>query len=301
MAPPSFHSAWIAADGSTGTTGSASSLFPWWSFTKSVAAIGALRLVEDGRLDLDTPLRGRSYTLRQLLQHRSGLPDYGALPAYRDAVAGSEPPWSRDRLLDAVGGDRPGFTPGAGWAYSNIGYLRVRETIEDATGRDLGTALRELVLTRLPVPSVRLAATQADFAEVFWPALHGYDPGWAYPGCLIGTPADAVRVLDALFRSDLLRPATLRTMLDRHHLGGPVPGRPWTECGYGLGLMSGRMGAAGRAIGHSGAGPHSVNAVYHFPDLAIPVTVATFTNGDKDGPAEAEAMAIALRLGQRPV
>lgn len=295
-----FHSASIAADGTVHTTGSASSLFPWWSFTKTVTAICALRLVEDGRLDLDAHLPGRPYTLRQLLQHRSGLPDYGPLAAYHEAVARSDIPWSRDRLLDAIGGDRPHFTPGAGWAYSNVGYMRVRETIEEITGSDLATALRELVLAQLPVSSVRLATTAADFGEVFWPDLRTYNPGWVYPGCLIGTPADAVRVLDALFRGEILAPATLSAMMERHDLGGAISGRPWTACGYGLGLMSGRMGAAGRAIGHSGAGPHSVNAVYHFPDLASPMTVATFMRGNQDGPAEAEAMSIALRAQRHP-
>ena len=60
--------------------------------------------------------------------------------------------------------------------------------------------------------------------------------------------------------------------------------------------MTGRMGQAGRAVGHSGAGPGCVNAVYHFPDLARPVTVATFTHGEDDGVAELEAQSIALRV-----
>ncbi|WP_353646218.1 serine hydrolase domain-containing protein [Mesorhizobium sp. WSM2239] len=298
MDESSFHSAWITADGAVNSTGSVSSAFPWWSFTKTVMAICALRLFEDGQLDLDAQLRDKPYTLRQLLQHRSGLPDYGPLKTYHEAVARNDTPWSRDRLLDAVGGDQLVFPPGSGWAYSNVGYMLVRETIEEITGRDLATTLRDMVFAPLPVPSVRLAATPADFSEVFWPDLRTYDPRWVYPGCLIGTPVDAAMVLHALLRGWILKPATLRSMLNRHDLGDAVPGRPWTACGYGLGLMSGLMGEAARAIGHSGAGPHSVNAVYHFPDLAVPITVATFTSGDTDGPAEAEAMSIALRVGQ---
>ena len=52
---------------------------PWWSFTKTVLAAAALALVRDGRLALDEPLPGRPYTLRQLLQHRAGLTDYGRM------------------------------------------------------------------------------------------------------------------------------------------------------------------------------------------------------------------------------
>ena len=54
---------------------------PWWSFTKTVLAAAALALVADGRLSLDAPVRGRSFTLRHLLQHRAGLPEYGQLAA----------------------------------------------------------------------------------------------------------------------------------------------------------------------------------------------------------------------------
>jgi hypothetical protein len=54
--------------------------------------------------------------------------------------------------------------------------------------------------------------------------------------------------------------------------------------------------AAGNAIGHSGGGPHSVSAAYHFPDLASPITVASFTDGEDEGVAEIEAVSIALRV-----
>ena len=60
---------------------------PWWSFTKTVIAAGALALVRDGQLALDEPLANRPYSLRQLLQHRAGVTNYGELPAYHDAVA----------------------------------------------------------------------------------------------------------------------------------------------------------------------------------------------------------------------
>jgi len=83
-------------------------------------------------------------------------------------------------------------------------------------------------------------------------------------------------------------------MLSAHPLGGEIAGRPWTECGYGLGVMSGKMGRAGRAIGHSGAGPFAVSAVYHFPDSALAVTVAVFTDGTNEARAENEAYRLAL-------
>jgi len=291
---PGVHSAWVAADGSAGSAGSATSLFPWWSFTKTVLAIAALRLVDQGRLDLDTPRPGRPYTLRQLLQHRAGVADYASLDSYREAVAANEAAWPRDRMLAEAGGERLVFLPDTGWAYSNIGYMFVGDAIEQASRLPLAAALSELLFDPLSLPAVRLAALPGDFRGVHWPELRGYDPRWVYHGCLVGTAVDAARLLQSLFSERLLQPGTLNEMTKAHPLGGALPGRPWTSCGYGLGVMSGEVGEAGRAVGHTGSGPFGANAVYHFPDLASPVTVASFSRGSDEGPAEHKAVAIAL-------
>jgi CubicO group peptidase (beta-lactamase class C family) len=288
-----LHSAWINRDGSTRVSGSCSSLFPWWSFTKTVLSICALRLAEDNLLSLDTLRPNRPYTLRQLLQHRAGVANYGSLKAYHEAVARKDTPWPRERLLNAVGRNRLDFPPGTGWGYSNVGYMFVREAIEEATGGSASAALERLIFAPLGIQGVRFAIAVSDFEQVFWDELRGYDPRWVYHGCLVGTPGAAAMVLHALFSGAILTPESLHQMMQRHDLGGAVTGRPWTRCGYALGLMSGEMGAAGRAIGHSGGGPFGVNAVYHFPDLNMPVTAATFAPGVNEGVAEHEAARIA--------
>jgi CubicO group peptidase (beta-lactamase class C family) len=53
----------------------------WWSFSKTVIAAAALVLLDHGKLELDGPVPRAPYTLRHLLQHTSGLPDYGSDPA----------------------------------------------------------------------------------------------------------------------------------------------------------------------------------------------------------------------------
>lgn len=295
MGERSFHSAWLTHDALVRVAGAAFALFPWWSFTKTVLAVAAMRLVEAGRLELDAPRPGKPYTLRQLLTHRAGVPNYGRLDAYHQAVARGEDAWSRERLLEAVDANRLDFAPGTAWSYSNVGYLFARDAVEEAAGLPLPEALRELVLDPLGLDQVRLATERADFAEVFWPHQRGYDPRWVYHGCLIGPPADAARLLHAVLNGELLSETSLAEMLGRSTpLGGALPGRPVTEQGYGLGFMIGRMGEAGRVIGHNGAGPGSVNAVCHFPDLRRPVTVAVFTGGEDEGAAEFQAKAIAL-------
>jgi CubicO group peptidase (beta-lactamase class C family) len=209
-------------------------------------------------------------------------------------VARNEDPWPRDRLIRDTLAQGRLFAPGAGWSYSNLGYLLARAAIETASGQSFATLFHTRIAEALGLHSARLAETRDQFAHVHWPQAQHYHPGWVYHGCLIGTAADAARLLHALFTGTLLSPSSLTQMLVTHPLGGALPGRPWTECGYALGLMSGRMGTAGRAIGHSGGGPFSVNAVYHFPDLDTPATVASFTTGPQEGIAEHAASDRAL-------
>lgn len=295
MGKDQLHAAIVENDGTVKVVGSASSLFPWWSFTKTVLAICAFRLVEEGLIDLEGLRPGKPFTLRQLLQHRAGVPEYGNLSAYHDAVARRDPPWSRARLLEEVQADRLDFEPDTGWAYSNVGYLFVRDAIEQATGLSLADALKRFVTAPLALQSVELAMKPSDFLRMHWPPAGNYDPGWVYHGCLTGTSLDAARILHALFHGKILTSDSLQAMLDTHRIAGAIPGRPWSSCGYGLGLMSGQVDAVGRVIGHSGAGPFCVNAVYHFPDIARPVTVATFMEGGSEGPAEFEAVHLALQ------
>jgi len=292
-----FHAAWIDRAGHIGTTGAAREIFPWWSFTKTALAVCALRLVEDGALQLDAPRPGKPYTLRQLLQHRAGVRNYGRLQSYHDAVTRGDAPWSRAELLEAAGAERLDFEPGAGWAYSNIGYLYVRDAIAEAAGMDAGEAMRRWVLAPLRLSSAKWAGRASDFSDIHWPAGRDYHPGWVYHGCLKGTAIDAARLLHAVFDGDILNEKSRAAILSAYPLGGAIAGRPWTECGYGLGVMTGRMGEAGRAIGHSGAGPFSAKAVYHFPDRSTPVTVAVFTDGTDEARAEHEASRIALESG----
>lgn len=287
------YTAWITRSGIVGGDSPAGARFPYWSFSKTAIAICALKLADGDLLDLDAPCMKGPFTLRQLLGHSSGLPDYGPLKAYHAAVARRDEPWSRETLLDATLAQGMQFPPGEGWSYSNIGYLFARDVIEEATGRPLGEVIHDLICKPLGLASVAFWDTLDQSAALHWEAGAGYDPRWVYHGCLIGSAPDASRLLHALFTGDLLGTKTFDAMLVRRSLGGAIPGRPWTECGYALGLMSGVMGDAGRAIGHTGGGPFSVNAVYHFPDLPDPTTIAAFTDAPDQGVAEFAAASIA--------
>lgn len=290
-----FHSAWITSDGQVSGEGACTEIFPWWSFTKTVLAVAVLKLVDQGALQLDAALSGKPYTLRQLLLHVAGVPNYGTLAAYHEAVARGEDAWPRERLLREAQAEQLAFPPGTGFLYSNIGYMFVSDIIASATGLSIAAALEELVLAPLSLASVRFAAKRADLARAYWPALRLYDPAWVYHGLLIGSPVDAARLLSAVLAGGFMERSSLAAMCNpRIKLSGPdTSGLPRTERGYALGLMLGMDEPVGRVVGHSGGGPVGSSAVYHYPDLPRPVTVATFTLIDSPA-GENEARRVAL-------
>jgi CubicO group peptidase (beta-lactamase class C family) len=276
-------------------------VLPWWSFGKTALAAAALALVEDGKLSLDGSFQGRLYTLRQLLQHTAGIPNYGGLEAYRQAVESGAEPWPAPELLDRVKAEELLFAPDNGWAYSNVGYLLVRQAVERASGEGLEQALGRLVFRPLGIDGVRLAETPADLERTLWGNPGGYHPGWVYHGLLVGTVDAAALFMDRLVAGDLLADEFLDAMLTGYPVGGPLPQRPFRQPSYGLGVMIEAAEGERRCVGHTGQGPGSTAAVYSFTELERPVTVAAFAPEDygdqSQGMLEEHAIKQALRLG----
>jgi len=259
----------------TGEAGLASGqllLVPWWSFTKTVLAGAVLALVARRRLDLDEPVAGMPYGLRNLLQHTSGLPDYGDVPEYHAAVAAGEKPWPRDELLRRVRSDQLLFEPGGSWSYSKVGYLLVRQMIERATGLGLDEALRTLLFEPLGIEGVFVATSIGDLEHTVWGNERQYDPGWVYHGLVIGSPFAAASFLHRLLFGRFLAAHLKTEILNPVSAGGPFPGRPFVVPSYGLGVMIDLKNRLGFVVGHTGQGPGSTAAIYSFPDLGEPRT-----------------------------
>lgn len=262
-----IYSTLLGADGNP-LEKSDAAIVPWWSFTKTLIAVCALILARRKRLELDETLPGMRFTLRQLLQHTAGVGNYGEMPEYHAAVAGGQQPWPDEDVFARIPPTRLLFEPGNGWAYSNVGYLIVRRTVERAADAGLQQVLHELLLAPLGLHATRLAQSREDMRETAFPDGHDYDPNWAFHGTVIGPVEEAAQALHRILTGDLLAPDERAALLQRHAIGGPVPGRPWQTTGYGLGLMTGTMRATGSArdikvAGHSAGGPGSVGAVYH--------------------------------------
>jgi CubicO group peptidase (beta-lactamase class C family) len=119
------------------------------SVSKAFTAVGTLLLVQDGKLSLDDKLskffpEGEKsgwdkITLRHLLQHTSGLPDY--LESLQDI--GKE--WTTAEIVESISGKPLEFEPGTKFAYSNSGYAMLGFIIEKASGTDIGNFMRDRV------------------------------------------------------------------------------------------------------------------------------------------------------------
>jgi CubicO group peptidase (beta-lactamase class C family) len=223
------------------------------------------------------------------------VPDYGALAAYHDAVGRVEPPWPVADLLERVDAHARGAEPGTSWTYSNVGYLLVRQLIEHVDGKEIGEALARLVLKPLGIANAGLARTPDDLIGTRWGNARRYHPGWVYHGLMIGSPAAAALLLDRLLRGDLLSPSSLRAMRESFRLGEPIPGRPWQAPGYGLGLMI-ETTTPPRFMGHTGGGPSSTAAVYHFAAPGAVVTASAFSPCDDPGLVEHRVVDIARTI-----
>jgi CubicO group peptidase (beta-lactamase class C family) len=131
------------------------------SFTKQFTAMAVMLLVHDGKLRYDTPLPdifpefsayGKSITVRHLLNHTSGLPDYEELMEEVEKAKG--PVWSVQNqiqdteVLSLLENQAAGkFVPGTSWAYSNSGYVVLGLIVAKVSGMPYGEFLQKRIFT----------------------------------------------------------------------------------------------------------------------------------------------------------
>lgn len=127
-------------------------VFDIGSITRNLTLAAALALVEDGRLDLSdrlgellpgVPSDKQQITLRQLLEHRAGLPRYVV-----DSPGGDFVELSRDQALSRILSRPLRFQPGSDYGYSDAGYTVAAAVIQNAAGQPFERFLRERILRR---------------------------------------------------------------------------------------------------------------------------------------------------------
>jgi D-alanyl-D-alanine carboxypeptidase len=181
------------------------------SAAKAFSGAVALSLVSEGKLSLHDTIGERlpelaeawgEVTLRQLLNHTSGIPDFSLDPAFQEAVLASPtkapPP---EELLSFVEDKDLLFDPGSEYRYSNSDNIVVALMVEATTGRSYEDLLREQVYKPLGLRKTTLPHGP----NLRKPFIHGYDPsehppedvsevlaaGWAWvSGGIVSTPAD---------------------------------------------------------------------------------------------------------------
>lgn len=249
------------------------------SVTKTFVATVVLALEAEGRLDIDEPVErwlpglvpnGSAITIRELLNHTSGLFDYSEDDAHTQAaIADPGRRWSPHELLSVAFVHPPLFRPGTSWFYSNTNYVVLGLLVEAVTGRPLGQELQARI-----VDPLQLLATSFDVdAGIHDPFAHGYigpHPGlpiaagtlldittllspsfvWG-AGNMASNAADVTRFFVALLRGQLLPSAQLAEM----KTGSAVN----SNCGLGLRKA---YTSCGTAYDHEGDFPGYRNAVW---------------------------------------
>ncbi|WTQ56882.1 beta-lactamase family protein [Streptomyces sp. NBC_00158] len=239
------------------------------SNTKTFTAVVVLQLVGEGRIGLDDRvdthlpglvrgegIDGRHITVRQLLQHTSGLPDYEA--DVTDAILHRRYLEPRD-VLDTALRHKAVFPPGTSWAYSNTNYVVAGLIVQKITGRPLAEEIDRRVIKPAGLRHTYFPAPGDTTIREPHPKGHHQDsPGapvrdvtdidpsaaWA-AGQMISTNSDLNRFFTALLAGRLLQPAQLAQMRTTVPLGD-------SGAGYGLGLISRPLSCGGVYWGHGG-------------------------------------------------
>ena len=255
------------------------------SVTKQFTAAAILRLAERGALTLDDPIqkyvpefdtRGKTITLRRLMSHTAGIPREWMLPAQNPFA-----PATRAQFIQSLNQKPLLFAPGAGWSYSNAGYMLLGYAIESITGKSYADFIHEEFALPLGLIDTGLCGTHnlplpEGYAGLV-PGLSTMKP--VHPstsqssGSLCSTASDLARWAHLLATGLVMLPASYETMSTPARLANNTV----VANGYGLGLVSDTI-LGHPAVWHDGAidGYQSLLLYFAEEDLAVAVTVNAF-------------------------
>jgi N-acyl-D-amino-acid deacylase len=283
-------------------------IFQSGSLGKQFTATAVMLQIEDGRLALaeplskffpDSPPAWREITVRHLLTHTSGIPDYndGLLDYRRD--------YSEDELVAFAQKLPLDFMPGAEWKYSNTGYILLGVIVRKASGRFYGDVLRERVFAPLGMKSARIISE----TEIVPHRAAGYrlangvlqNQAWVSPSLNTTADGSLYLSLDDLIAWDrglraraILRPESWDLIF------APVTLNSGRKHPYGFGWQVDRL--AGQAVHrHGGAwqGFKSYIARYLGDDITI-VALANLAQANPGRVVEAVAASLIPKLTAAP-
>ena len=212
------------------TPATTASRFKIGSITKVFTATLIHRLIEEGRLSYDTPIsrffpaypNGKGITVRNLLEHTSGIPEMLALPAVQQNLARY---WSAEALIDLVAKQPPLFKPGTRQMYCNTGFLMLAVIAEKITGQPYAEQIRAIFVDKLGMKSLLVGVDGAVVPRLV-SGYSGSNGEMQLPmaasiaialgtGNLVATPDDVVRLvnLDRLLKNKVLETLPLRPLV----------------------------------------------------------------------------------------
>lgn len=268
------------------------------SIGKTLVAATALRLVEQGTLDLDEKARAyfqdaawfdsipnsADFTLRMLMNHTSGLPDYVyKAEVWQKIHENPDKVWTGKERLMLIAGDTALFEAGKGWSYADANYIVVGMIIENATGQSLyelcdAWFLKPLGLEHTQPAIMRdipgLVSGYTSFGALMLlpekPAENGryaMNPQFEWAGGgFTSNVSELAHWAEALYGGDVLTDAMKKEMLTPAPFQTPL----YEGASYGLGSFIGQT--SGRIYyGHTGFFPGYTSAMEYLPaeDLAL--------------------------------
>lgn len=273
------HGFWTGASGfsdpKTKTRMLVDGRFYIYSITKIFTAVCILQMVYNKRLSLDEPITNwladlpfpPSVTLRTLLNHTSGVPNYTSLESYLPAVQENPSvPWSYDTVLKLTCHGKLNFEPGSSWTYSNTGYMLLLKVIEAATDKNFANVLHQNIFKPLGLHNTYVAqeidrgdlvpgfCRYLNLQQIMENVIDKYHPGWCATGLIVSTTTDVVQFYEDIFSGRLINSQQLDQMCQPVPIGqaaSPLFRTP----SYGLGVMLDPKSACGAKIGHGGDGP----------------------------------------------
>jgi CubicO group peptidase (beta-lactamase class C family) len=235
-------------------------VFQSGSTAKQFAAALAMLLVEDGKLVLDRPVKTYlpdvppawdAITVRHLLTHTSGIPDYG------DAEFDLRRDYTDEERLKIIYAMKLEYPAGLRWSYSNTGYVTLGILLSRVGGAFYGDQLAQRIFTPLGMSTSRILSE----ADVIPNRAAGYrldgdeikNQEWVSPsnnttadGAIYWTVLDLAKWADAQRRGALLTPASWREMTT------PVRLQSGKSFPYGFGLFLDAWNGS-KVIDHGGA------------------------------------------------
>lgn len=218
-----------------------SDLFRIASVTKTFTAASILRLWEENRIGLDTPItqyiseqhtsiltmggyNPHKITVRHLLTHRGGLSDHTHSPKFDVEFLKKRHIWSREEQInDLVTYGQPLGKPGEQFGYSDTGYILLAEIIEKITQQPFGSAMAELLqFKKTGLTCTQLEHPDGDFSgkriHQYINGIDTYDfhPSFDYfgGGGLLSNTKELCKFYYALFNHEIfLNRSTLDTMI----------------------------------------------------------------------------------------